>query len=530
MVAVGVAAVLVPPANLDASGLAAISGSVRDSGGLPVIGALVVIMSASPSMPERMAWTDRHGAFYVPNLFAGEYSVKVTMPRFLPASKTGIQLSSGTNVVTVKLQNALDVVSRVINREKVMADDIIWTLRSSRATQPPLRLVESQAKETGRGLQQDYSGYFQLYSKSVETSSGADEGVGSQFSVTMPLDGKSQVTVAGQYSDLPNQPRGFGASYEFRPADRHKANIAMNVRQGALVGDPLNNNLREIQVQYGENFQFSDHIVVNYGAVAGRADAISDTNYLRPRLEVSWVPEARTTFTIGATSQAPSSPDDPVRGKDYFERTAYVPPALERYAHTEITASRLLGEHNEVSVGAFRDRTDTQALFVNSERRHGVLFLDSSHSPSSGLRFHYNREFREGFEAGVGYTNTGGLAFKGRPALRDVHKDLVRDRFHLVTVRFKADVEATQTEFTAVYRWMSDFSATRLDPYQRTAEYNDPTLSLSLAQNLPTWRMLPGKVQAIVDARNLFEHSYASKTTQIAQYPRLVKGGINIKF
>jgi hypothetical protein len=61
-------------------------------------------------------------------------------------------------------------------------------------------------------------------------------------------------------------------------------------------------------------------------------------------------------------------------------------------------------------------------------------------------------------------------------------------------------------------------------------EYNDPTLSVSIAQNLPTMRMFPAKLQAIVDARNLFEQSFGPQHTQIAQYPRLVKGGINIKF
>ncbi|MBI4473361.1 MAG: hypothetical protein HY646_11885, partial [Acidobacteria bacterium] len=66
--------------------------------------------------------------------------------------------------------------------------------------------------------------------------------------------------------------------------------------------------------------------------------------------------------------------------------------------------------------------------------------------------------------------------------------------------------------------------------YQRQFEYNDPTLRLSNAQNLPTRRIFPGKVQAILDARNLFEHSFGPQNIQIAQYPRLLKGGINIKF
>src|SRR5262249_5304295 len=242
--------------------------------------------------------------------------------------------------------------------DKSQNDDIVWTLRSSRSMQPILHLVNTASNRTSK---QDYSGYLQLYSKSVEASGETAEAMGSQFSVTMPLASRSKVTVAGQYNALPTQPRGFGAKYQFSPAERHRATVALNVRQGALVGDPVNGDeTKEIQLEYGEDFQWSDHLVVSYGSEVGRADAIAERNYFRPRLALSWVPQARTTFTVGASSQAPSSPDDPIRGKEYFERAAYIPPALERYRHTEAGVSRVVTDTTDVSAAVFSDRTDTQ--------------------------------------------------------------------------------------------------------------------------------------------------------------------------
>src|SRR5262245_24587836 len=128
--------------------LATISGRVRDSSGTPIVGALVIAIAASPILPERIALTDRDGAFSIANLFAGEYTVKVSMPRFLPALKQGIELNSGgTAVLTVNLQNAMDIVRRAASREKSQSDDdIVWTLRSSRSTQPVLRIAESAQK------------------------------------------------------------------------------------------------------------------------------------------------------------------------------------------------------------------------------------------------------------------------------------------------------------------------------------------------------------------------------------------------
>ena len=534
-VSMGIAAVLLLPLFASAAGdLASISGRVHDTSGSPIVGALVIVVAASPVIPERVALTDKNGSFSVPNLFAGQYSVKISMPQFLPAMKQGIQLNAGaTTVLTVNLQNALDVVRRVVSREKSESDDIVWTLRSSRSTQPVLRIADDSHKQEQSRVPStsDYSGYFQVYSKSVDTSSGTTQGVGSQFSVKVPLDANSNVTVRGQYNEAPMQPRGFGATYQFVPAVHHKAEVGMNVRQGALFADPVQvDSAREVQLQYGEDFQWSDHLVFNYGAEGGRAGTIMGASYLRPRFGVSWVPNVRTTFSAGTSSQAPAAPDDPVRGKEYFDRTLYVPPALERYSHTEVGLTRIVSDNLEVSAAVFRDRTATEALFVSSpDGRPSVLILDTSNLPSEGIRFHLNRQFRN-FEAGVGYTSVTGIGVDTNAPPEMINNQLARRHIQMVAVRFKAKVDATQTEITTVYRWTSAASISRLDPYQRLIEYNDPSLSVSVAQNIPTWRVLPGKVQAILDARNLLDQCLGAQRVQYGQYPRLVKGGISIRF
>ena len=57
------------------------------------------------------------------------------------------------------------------------------------------------------------------------------------------------------------------------------------------------------------------------------------------------------------------------------------------------------------------------------------------------------------------------------------------------------------------------------------------TLSVMVAQEVPALRPFGGRVQAIVDARNIFEPSLNNRSHyQLAQAPRLVKGGVNIRF
>jgi hypothetical protein len=273
--------------------------------------------------------------------------------------------------------------------------------------------------------------------------------------------------------------------------------------------------------------------VLDYGAEAGRADQPSQAavyNYLRPRFGVSWIPDSRTVVGVSATSQAPARGDDPIRGNNYFNQV-YLPPALERYMHTEMMVSRFLNDDTKVSVAVFRDRVDNHSLFVSApDGRVGLMIFDGRNMPSQGVRVHVNKEIW-GVDAGLGYTAASGIGIsKDAATFDEVRGNLTRRNYHVVTARLKTDLDATNTELTAVYRWSSDFAAAAIDPYQSLVEYNDPTLSITVAQNLPTLRTFPGKIQAIIDARNLLEPTFGPRKAQLTPSPRLVKGGINIRF
>src|SRR5262249_52774042 len=137
-----------------------------------------------------------------------------------PPPPNRIHLSPGAvATLTVKLETSMDVVRRAESRDAKDAQNIVWVLRSSRSTQPVLRLLDPKLNN-GPGASPpstDYSGYVQVYSRSVETSAGTTDSLGSHFSVTLPLQSNAKVTVAGQYDELPTQPKGVSALYEFRP-------------------------------------------------------------------------------------------------------------------------------------------------------------------------------------------------------------------------------------------------------------------------------------------------------------------------
>jgi hypothetical protein len=357
------------------------------------------------------------------------------------------------------------------------------------------------------------------------------DGLGSRFSLTMPLQSRARVTLDGQYNESPDQPRGLGATYEFAPVENRQSRVSVNVRQGTLInGSFPEDDLKEIQLKYDEKLELLNHFVFNYGAEMGRTDGRETDQYFRPMLGVSFVPNSTTTIGVAATAEGPAQADDPIRGKDYFEQKAYLPPVHQEYRHAEVQVARIVGS-TKLTGAVFKSSAASQTLFVSSpDGSRAFLILDGNNLRSQGARFFVDREFK-GFNAGMGYTIASALGLS-KPAyhMDDLMDQMTQRQFHVVTARVKTDVDITNTELTAVYHWVSPLAAVTIDPYQTNAEYLDPTLSITIAQTLPTWGAFPGKVQAILDARNLFEPSSPNHGIHISNSPRFVKGGINIRF
>lgn len=516
-------------------------GRVLDASGNPLAGALVAVVPASGNGEETRAVTDRTGAFRVESLAAGQYLVRITKTRFLPLSTDGFRVDPGADLVlTVNLQTALDVIRRGVRRGGF--EDVKWDLRAAPSSRPILRYISTSGPEAEDAavaaqaardpLAFVESGYLQLYSTSVETPVGLTDAVSSEFAVSVPMAADSEVTLTGQYTEDATRPRGFGAAYEFRSTPRKQSTVAVGLRTGALLDGEAGLGTSEIRMDYDEQLQWSDHLVFTYGAAVGRTvgDEAAD-NYWRPAAGVSWVPGNRTTLTAAYSARAPMDSGDPVRGQDYFRRAVYIPAEFETYSHVEIGAAHAFADSTRISLAGFRDEMGTQAFLVDSEDgRRGVMFLDGTGRPTTGVRFFVDKEFKD-FEAGVGYTFASAAGFDpGVTSPDNLYRDLSQRNLHVVTARFSSEIELTETTITAVYRWVSGFSLAPVDPYQRFSEYNDPTLSITVMQELPAPRLIPARFRAIVDARNLFEPSFGSRRTVFAGHPRLLKGGIHIQF
>jgi hypothetical protein len=123
---------------------ATVSGVVRDSSGIPQMGAVVELMAADATVVAR-AYTNMRGGFSFEQVLPGTYQLKATGDSFLPTLRQDLRLRGrGKVFVNLTLSTLFEAVQWLPAQPKAPdapADDWKWTLRSSN-NRPLLRYLE----------------------------------------------------------------------------------------------------------------------------------------------------------------------------------------------------------------------------------------------------------------------------------------------------------------------------------------------------------------------------------------------------
>src|SRR5580692_4383279 len=129
-------------ASLCGAATASVAGLVRDSAGVPQIGAEVQLLGADLSIVASV-YTNGEGRFLISSLTPGRYVLKAMGPSFLPSQRENVRVHTGT-IVNLTLYTLYEVIQwlpadpRSGNAQK---DDWAWTLRSA-ANRPLLRWLQ----------------------------------------------------------------------------------------------------------------------------------------------------------------------------------------------------------------------------------------------------------------------------------------------------------------------------------------------------------------------------------------------------
>src|SRR3981081_1125822 len=127
-------------------GFGTISGIVLDPSGTPQMGATVWLVSEDGGgRTVSQLLSNQHGAFFTDRLKPGKYSLRVSLPGFLPAMERHVSVIADlTTLLRVQVDSIFSSLDTLRRQSDVPAepDDWKWVLRSSAATRTILQWRE----------------------------------------------------------------------------------------------------------------------------------------------------------------------------------------------------------------------------------------------------------------------------------------------------------------------------------------------------------------------------------------------------
>jgi hypothetical protein len=535
----------------------AVSGVIKDSRGMPMAGALVILLEGrfNPKILSRVT-TDGEGRFEVKDLFPGWYSLKVSAASYIPLIKTGIKVAEGKMLsLNLMIENLYERTGLGSGSEKGAGsdEDIESVLRTASSTRPILRILDSSSGEEPK-IQADleahagssarssgFRGIVNLYAASYSADPDLIT-VGSaftEFALVKDVNPRLSWVIAGVVSD--SRFAEVDSMLRFRNIRGHNPSVRFSLGQlpylssVSAIADKNLQTMSLYNVDFQDELKVSEILSVIYGAEVQGTTPAGDARRLRPRWGINLQPTRTSRFSYLHTTSLPrmnrslNLPEgESIALSSPFQHDFGSPLNLgtRRVTHSEVSAEQKLGE-NSLVVGAYSDD------YAN--RRIGFSEIPAySHLPYSakGLRVAYRQAFASRLDGVFGYTYGSGIRTTGQ------FTELIPENFHMLVAKLVTQVTHSGPEVAATYRWVSGYSLTVIDPYQEIFESSSPGVSLMVSQAIPyVGRFIPGKLEAQFDIRNLFakdtselHNSATLRRLEFVQPPKSVRGGIQLKF
>jgi len=555
---VGVALLAIPAAA--APKLGAISGSVRNSSGVPQMGAAVEILSTTAQA--LTVFTDVHGSYSATNLVPGIYAVKVSAASFLPSLRENVTLRSGTNTVINITLNTLFEAVQFKPRHATASDeeDWKWTLRSM-ANRPILRMVDDGPLVVVS--KSDKANDRVLKARVAFIGGSGSDGYGSSSDVSTAFSIEHSIFTSGTVSLNGNVGYGNGtpdtvvrAAYSHTMADGSRPELALTIRRFASPDNMLRNAaLQALALSMSDRVNLADFIELNVGSELQTIQFMGRVNAFRPfgsadvHISPNTVVEYRYATSLPNEREIKGWDSAPADLSESGPRMSIVnnEAALERAHHHEVSVSQRVGNNN-FQVAAFSDRISNTAITgigdVTAESGEvlpdvysGSFTYRGTELNTTGLRLVAQRKLTADITATLDYAFGGVLDVAGPStdwaSLRD---SLRMERRHAVTGKIGGTVPHTKTRWIASYKWTSGQAITPVDMFNASAGQADPFFSLFIRQPLPGMSFLPGHMEALVDVRNLLAQGYVpvvgqdGRTLYLVQSARALRGGLAFTF
>jgi hypothetical protein len=511
---------------------ASVSGCVRDSAGVPQMGAEVQLLRADLSVVASV-YTDSSGRYSILSVLPGRYALKAMGSYFLPSLRENVRLRSGTvvNLTLNTLYEAMQWLPAKPRAANAETDDWAWTLRSA-ANRPLLRWLED--------------GPLVL----VSDGSGAPPKLKARLIATGQAGtfGESGERYTAAVEDTPTDSRELLARVDFAPDSdagmesmlgfRQDLGFAGSVQSVAAVaihpevnGDG-DEGLDEAAIRSLETM----HLGARIEAEAGSIEAVGRLAGQSPETVAAALPFATVEWSDGHSAVHYRMATMVERPQDagLTESAAWLPQfaarngrlALEHGLHQEIGWERRT-DASTVSALVYTDRIEnpvieamghfaagdsalaaSAAAFL-SDPSSGLLRTAGPEYSAAGMLAGFERSLPKGYNIHLNYSSGSALVMPAQPqpaapaqAIAGVHSR--RAQTYAITV--SGTLDGTGTRWRASYRWQPEDTVTEVAPY--AADAAQPYLNFHFRQPIHVSRDGSSGIEALLDVQNLLAQGY----------------------
>jgi hypothetical protein len=553
-------------------GLATITGTVRDNKGLPLAGAVIQMIREGANQIVKQTYSAADGSFSA-KIPAGRYSLKAIANGFSEVLFSSVQVNPSAEIA---YRFNLEPVGsgRTLVEQRSDRDNVKWTLRATQSRRSIFQANEgkdatiaaaekaeqdaNESVETNDAPRTDKNG--RLLAQGVVETYFADSGnnyapgyEGINFAVALPASERIDLIFAGQTGIGAAAPQRFETTARWQANDRHRIDLSAGAARfqtfnGANAG--ARRTLGQMSVRAIDEWIVRDGVVVVMGLDYSRFLGAGNGASLSPRFGIQFDANARTrlkaAYAPGGNETEQQSSASFEEGDVIFKRlqsqaVAFVggSAVMGRSRRLEFGVEHVLDNRSSVEATAFLDMTSGRGIGLfamplsafSGNSSAALSSVASQDGSARGLRMVYSRRLNHVWSASAGYSFGRGQKLSPN-GITNPAEVFDNGFFQTVAVQLAGDW-SRGTHVQTVFRFSPQATVFAIDPFAGRLAVYDPSLSIQVTQDLPTFG-LPVRAQAIIDARNLLDirarTNDGATMLQIGPNGRTLRGGILLRF
>ncbi len=555
--------------------LGTVTGSVRDHKGNPVAGAVISLLRDGAKEAVKQTRTAPDGSFSA-KISPGRYSVQAIAEGFNSALFSAVDIRP-SDQLTYRFNLEPIGQGRTAPERRQDRSEAKWRLRAAQGRRSvfQIREGENEAIEAALGEDADrcradgsiedtpdlamarakrsarMQGVIETYA-ATSANAFAPSYTGINFAIAKSLNNRVDFIFAGQTGLGQGAPQRLEATARVRVNDRHRIGLSLGgVRLNTLAtSQGERRTLGQYSVRAVDEWIVRDSVVIVLGLDYSQFFGSGRDHSLSPRLGLQFDANARTRIKA---AYAPGGGETATQSMAAFEgqQIVFKQPAtqavalvdgravMERSRRFEFGVERVLDNRSSIEANAFFDTTSNRGVGLmtaplsafSGENGAALIKVANQQGAARGVRILYSRRISQVFTASAGYSFGRGQRLSPR-GISNPAELFDNGYFQAAALQLNADLQ-TGTHVRTVFRFSPGATVFAIDPFAGRLAVYDPSLSILVTQDLPTFG-LPVRAEAVIDLRNLLDTQVSTEDDDtlltIVSGRRSLRGGISVRF